>query len=496
MELSDHARVIARNWWRIVIIAVLAAGLVYAWSSDRQERFESSTALNVTPGGAATSDGTQAQSVFLARTYAQLADTIPVLQRAVAGAVPLTAAQAQGDVHASASQDVGFITITASGDTPRLAQRLATAVSQALVATVAEQQVRTLEQDLQSVNAEITSLAAQLDALPPNAPTRSALQARYEALLQSQTARRAAPQDRVEVVSPARLPSSPVSPRPTRDAMLAFVVALIVVSESFVLYRVLTQRFSSWNLQEVSRLTGLPVLATVPRGGGADVVEAVRSLRGNLYVLPESETPYSTAIVSAGQGAGKSFISAHLAASLAGQGSRVMLIDADLRRPVLHKRFGIARRPGLTDALDGADITETVYTVPVPAKHAVGEDRSFSLMPSGDEVPDPMALFGTDAFARVLDKRPFFERFTIIDTPPIDLFGDAIAIAAQSDSVIVVVDMKTSRRGAVIDAVERLQRSGATILGLVINGAPSPRNRRYYRHRRSGSHSASKTSRS
>ena len=494
MELSDHVRVIARNWWKIVILSVVAAALVYAWSSDRQQTFESSTTLNVRPGGAAASDSVETRSVFLARTYAELVDTIPVLQRAVVGLAPLTAEQAQGKVHASASQDVGFITITASGDTPRLAARLATAVSDELVTTVADQQARTLEQDLQSVNAEITTIAAQLDALPLTAPTRTVLQARYEALLQSQTTRRAAPEDRLELVSPARLPSGPASPKPTRDAVLGFVVAVIVVSEAFVLYRVLTQRFSSWNPQEVSRLTGLPVLASIPRGGAFDVLEGIRSLRSNLYVLPESEMPYSTAIVSANQGAGKSFTSAHLAASLAAQGSRVMLIDADLRRPVLHKRFGVARQPGLTDALSGVEITETLSTVQVGRLHAVDEDRSFTLMPSGNMVPDPMALFGTESFARVLDKRPFFERFTIIDTPPIDLFADAITIAAQCDSAIVVVDMKTSRRGAVSDAVERLRRSGVPMLGLVINRAPLPSTRRFNRYRRGGSQSASKTS--
>jgi non-specific protein-tyrosine kinase len=487
MELSDHVRVIARSWWKILLISLVAAALVYVWSSGRRETFQTSTTLSVTPGGSTANDSEEARTVFLARTYAELADTIPVLQRAVqVGLLPLTAGQAQEKVRAESSEDVGFLTITASGDTPRLAQGLATAVSSALVATVAEQQARTLDQDLQSVNAEIASIASQLDALPLNAPTRSVLQARYEALLQSQTTRRAEPQNRLEVVAPARSSSDPVAPTPTRDAALGFVVAVILVSEAFVLHRVLTQRFSSWNLQEVSRLTGLPVLATIPSGGTVDVVEAVRSLRSNLHVLPDSEMPYSTAIVSASQGAGKSFISAHLAASLAGQGSRVMLIDADLRRPVLHKRFGVPRQPGLTDALEGAEITDTISTVPVPPMHAFGESRFFSLMPSGNDVSDPMALFGTEAFARVLDKRPFFERFTIIDTPPIDLFGDAIAIAAQSDSAIVVVDVKTSRRGAVSDAVDRLRRSGTTLLGLVINRAPVSRSRLFYRRYRRG----------
>jgi polysaccharide biosynthesis transport protein len=368
-------------------------------------------------------------------------------------------------------------------------------VSDALVATVAEQQARTLNQDLESVNAEIASIGSQLDALPLNAPTRSVLQARYEALLQSQTTRRAEPQNRVEVVAPARVSSDPVAPTPTRDAVLGFVVAVIVVSEAFVLYRVMTQRFSSWNLEEISRLTGLPVLATIPRGAPQEVLEGVRSLCSNLYVLPESEIPYNTAIVSASQGAGKSFTSAHLAASLASQGSRVMLIDADLRRPVLHKRFGVARDPGLTDALDGVEIADTLRSVQVAPLHAAGEDRSFTLMPSGNEVPDPMALFATEAFARVLDKRPFFERFTIIDTPPIELFSDAIAIAAQCDSAIVVVDLKTSRRAAVGDAVERLRRSGTNLLGLVINRAPVRRSRRSYRYRPRASHGDSKMSR-
>src|SRR5437870_13804833 len=115
MDLADHFRIIAHNWWRIVLVSLLIAGAVYGFSSLRTEEFSASTLLNVTAGrtdqsATAAKDAT----VFLAATYAELATSKPVAARA-ARSLQISTRTAQHRVSASAASDLGFLTITARG---------------------------------------------------------------------------------------------------------------------------------------------------------------------------------------------------------------------------------------------------------------------------------------------------------------------------------------------------------------------------------------------
>ena len=134
--------------------------------------------------------------------------------------------------------------------------------------------------------------------------------------------------------------------------MLGFLVALVVVSELTVLAHFTGDRFSgNEDSAEVASLTGLPILAKVPRGEGIEVVEAYRVLRTNLMVLEGAGKPRTVAIVSANQAAGKTFTAVHLADSASALDEKVVLIDADLRKPTVHER---ARRAPCPRPLVGA----------------------------------------------------------------------------------------------------------------------------------------------
>ena len=119
--------------------------------------------------------------------------------------------------------------------------------------------------------------------------------------------------------------------------------------------RAFGDRFARTNdVEQITSFTGLPVLAMVPRGRGPDVVEAFRTLRTNLMFLEGAGRPRTIAIVSPNPGAGKSFSAVHLAESAVAVDATVVLIDADLRRPVLHSRLRCDREPGLSNALRAA----------------------------------------------------------------------------------------------------------------------------------------------
>jgi capsular exopolysaccharide synthesis family protein len=257
-----------------------------------------------------------------------------------------------------------------------------------------------------------------------------------------------------------------------RDALLAFLVALVVVSELTVLVYYVGDRFSrTEDSAEVTKLTGLPVIAKIPRGSGVELIEAFRVLRTNLMVLEGSGKPRTLAVVSANQGAGKSFTALNLAESAAGLEERIVLIDADLRKPVLHDRLGIARTPGLSSVLQGGDLTTALQKAP---------DTPFlRVLASGKPVDDASGVLGARAFRHVLDSLRAV-RLVVVDTPPAGLFADAMAVASQCDATIFVLDVQTSRRRQVRQTLEALDRAGANMVGVIVNRTTTPKRAAYY----------------
>ena len=484
MDLADHFRVIAHNWWRILIVAALVAASVYYVSNRQPKVYSAEAQLSVTAAQQGSFPVSRDDVLFLADTYAQRSTTRPVVALALKdGKINLDVFTAQGRVSAATSGTTGFLTITAEGPSPRAASRLGNALAAALIADNKQQQQLQLTNDLAPVKAQIDDLATQIQALPAGNPERSALETRYAALLQAELTRETQPTNQVALVSDAGLPSGPARPNPLRDAVLGFLVALVIAAELSVAIESLSDRLPrSGDPEAIARMFGLPVLAMVPRGSDDErpVVEAFRTLRTSLAALPAEQRPKTIAVVSAQAGAGKSYTAINLARSAAASQSGVLLVDADLRRPVIHQRLDVARQPGLSDVLGGRSARGAVHSVGLSPAFAVGEPRRFLVMPSGPPVPDPVVVLSRDSVQRVLEAVDEAPNLTIFDTPPAALFGDATAVASQTDVTILILDARKSRLRSTRNVVTTLTRSGANILGIVVNRVGVPRTGRYY----------------
>ena len=466
MGLSEHLRVIWRRKWRILAVALVLAGIVYVRSDAEPDEYRAAAVLAVTPGS--TDAGPEAAS-RLARSYAVLAETRPVVALAVEqGGLRVGASAARDEVESTANDD-GFVEIEGDGPTPQRAEQLASAVAEALVTTVRTRQDSARQEAVAPAATELETLERQLGSrdLPPDAPLRTALLARYSELTRAVTEARLRPLDRVEIVSPARAASAPVAPTPARDGLLTFLGALAAFSLLAVLVEVLSDRFSTERpAEEATRVTGLPVLAEIPRAGGAEVVEAFRTLRTSLMFMSTSERLRTLAIVSVDPGAGKTATALNLAREAAALEVPVVLIDGDLRRPVLHERLDLPRSPGLSEALSGTSDTGAVG-------HLV--QGWLRVVPSGAPVSDPAGLFGGRAFREALDGMTWAE-LVVVDTPAGGLFADALAIASQCDATIIVVDAERSKRRPVRNLVESLRHVSAQPIGIVLNRTePAPR---------------------
>ena len=460
MGVAEHLRVIWRRKWRVLAVSIVLAGVVYARSDSRPDEYRADALLAVTPAAGPERDDA---ARFLARGAAALAETRSVAADAVRTArLSVSPSDAADRVSASADGDVGFLTVTAVAEGQAAAEKLAQAVAVATVDAMRNRQEAARRATVDPAEAELRTLEEQLAAreLPPDAPRRDVLRARHAELTRGVVAIRLQPFDRAEIVSPARARSTPVSPTPAKDALLALLAALVVNSLVAVLIEALSDRFSTERpTEEVSRVTGLPVLAQIPRGTGPEVVEAFRALRTSLMFMSTSERLRTMAVVSVDPGTGKSFCAVNLAREAAGLGVPVVLIDGDLRRPVLHDHLKLPRSPGLSEALAaGQPVDELGHPV----------ERGLRVITSGSPVADPAGLFGGREFRATLEAMTWAE-LVVVDTPAAGLFADAMAIASQCDATLLVVDVQSTRRRAVRSLVEGLRRVSAQPIGVVLN---------------------------
>jgi len=222
---------------------------------------------------------------------------------------------------------------------------------------------------------------------------------------------------------------------------------------------------------------GVPVLGWIPKIAGDGqppfplvvahdpegfAAEAFRVLRTNIAFSTAREQPLSSLIfTSPGPGEGKSTNAANLAAVLADRGDRTLLVDADLRRGILHESFDLLRSPGLSDLLVGElDPREAIRPAVRPA---------LDLLPAGKRPPNPSELLGSQAMANLLATWRDEYRWVLFDTPPVLAVTDAAVLAALVDGAVLVVKAGETDRRAGWRAIQQLRRVDARVVGAVLN---------------------------
>lgn len=200
------------------------------------------------------------------------------------------------------------------------------------------------------------------------------------------------------------------------------------------------------------------VVLTAPRSSAA---EQYRALRTNLEFLSISGPLVKVMVTSGTPGAGKSLTSSNLAISLAQGGKNTLLVDADLRRPMIHHLFGNGNLSGLTTALTHPEEWHK-YVVRGP----IG---GLSIMTSGPIPPNPSEMMSSPVMAELLDQLGQAYDVVILDTPPVVSFTDAVALSQTMDGVILVIRAGHTSRKIDLKGKERLTQVNARILGVVLN---------------------------
>jgi polysaccharide biosynthesis transport protein len=284
----------------------------------------------------------------------------------------------------------------------------------------------------------------------------------------------------IRKIDPADAPDFPSSPRKSVNLTLGLLCGLgIGLLLSFLVEALDTNIKTIYDIEE--RL-GLPMLGVVPQvdskllspetfvrdatsslpGAWSRLAEAYRSLRTTILLSRAGTPPQVILISSAKPSEGKTSITTLESIVFALNGARVLLIDSDLRRPSVHLRFRIANKVGLTSVLTGkAGLEEAI--VPVSAL------PSLHILPAGPIAPMPAELLGSLQMQRLVESLRSSYDFILIDTPPVLTVTDAAVLVSVSDGVVLVLRYGQATRNVVARASEILLRSGAHLLGVVLN---------------------------
>lgn len=276
-------------------------------------------------------------------------------------------------------------------------------------------------------------------------------------------------------------PDAPFTPRPQVNLLLGGTAGLLAGLLSALAAQALDRRFSQDD--DVATLVGAPALARIPRarqgtaewdadaGARTPRAEALRRARTNLRFVGVDGRPSTIVITSARPGEGKTSVATGLARVLADGGQRVVLIDADLRKPSVADAFDLDPSVGLTDCLTG-DVRFGDALQQSPGGGPL-------VLPVGRKPPNPSELLATARMRAVLQEASGRADVVIIDTPPVLPFADAAVVASYCDGVIIVARHRRVLRDEVVAAAEAVRTAGGTVIGAVSNGVRVGRSKAY-----------------
>jgi capsular exopolysaccharide synthesis family protein len=280
---------------------------------------------------------------------------------------------------------------------------------------------------------------------------------------------------RVSVVDPATLPTTPISPRPRRNLAFALMVGLLggccLAVARHALDTTVKSVEQATEIAEAASLGAIVADPNVPQspliiddGPYAPRAEAFRKIRTGLQFTNVDSEHKVVLVTSSVPGEGKSTIACNLAITLAQSGKRVLLIDADLRRPRAGQYLGLPSGVGLTSVLVGTATLEDAVQV-------WGDDLVYVLA-SGPVPPNPSEILGSRHMRELLDRLGTEYDMVIIDAPPVLPVTDAAATAAACDGVVMVVGHGRVTRDQLRAAISALRMVDAKVLGTVLNLVP------------------------
>ena len=473
IDLSRLFAAVVRRSWLIAAVAVLCAVLTLAGTIlFIAPKYQSHTMIyvnnsslsigDVSVGGITTGDISASKS--LVKTYIVILTTRETLNDVIDYAgVDLTYSDLKGMIKAEAVDSTEVFRVTVTSKDPEEATKIASAIAYILPRRIAN-------------------------------------------IIQGTSA---------VVVDASVMPTSPSSPNYTKNTMIGFLFGIMAVMALIVMRELLDNTIRSE--EDVTQNCQHPILAPVPdlaasgkgqygytRDGqkekddnasadkrtqpmvgkniGFAAQESYKLLRTKLqFSFADDNACHVIGISSALPGEGKSLTAINLAYSLSELGKRVILLDADMRRPTLAEKLNINKKPGLSSYLTGqSNLGELVQNCNIS-----GDEQAFHVITAGQNPPNPIELLSSNRMDQAIESLRKQYDYIIFDLPPIVEVSDTLAIAQKVDGVLVVVRQNHCNRIALNMTLRQLAFVDAKVLGVVFNAVADegrPYGRKYYRY--------------
>jgi capsular exopolysaccharide synthesis family protein len=281
-------------------------------------------------------------------------------------------------------------------------------------------------------------------------------------------------------IQPAIVPDDPVRPRTMLNSVLGGIIALILSAGFLILKENLdTTMKTSAQVEELLKLNVIGYIAEMQNSNGetiglyttnqprSPIAEAFRSLRTNIE-FSSIDKPIRTILVTSPEvSTGKTIISTNLAAIYAQKGEKVLLLDADLRRPRVHKTMGITNHIGLTDLLRGSHDLQDVI-------QKMDGSENLTIVSSGSLPPNPAELLGSARMEQILLELGNKYNIIVIDSPP-SIVADSQILSSKVDAVLLVIQPGKTSKEAAKATEDLIKRAGGHIIGVVFNRIPRDR---------------------
>jgi capsular exopolysaccharide synthesis family protein len=489
-----------RKWFPLLVACVVLASVAaFVVTNLQQKTYEAKATLIVGQALSATNPDYNQLLVAqnLSATYAAVAETRPILESVITKlGLELDPDELAKHLEVVAPGDSTLLAVKAQDPVPARAADIANALAEQLIAISPTIQGReaefqeSIDQDLADTQDLIGTSQARADALleikdrttEQEAELQglegrlASLRSTYATLLSFSSP---SATNLLKVVEPAEAPTDAISPRPLLNVLLAALLGLLIAVGIAWLVEFLDDSVSS--AEEVETVTGLSTVGTIgqmkslrdPRGfyeltaslhPRSAIAEAYRSLRTNLEFAAVDAPVRSILVCSCRDGEGKTVTATNLAIVYAQAGRRVLLVDADLRKPQVHLAFDLANKVGLTTVLvvEGVRIADIAHATAQP---------NLTVLSTGPQPPNPAELLSSQRMHAFLRDAESAYDLILVDSPPLLAFADAAILSSMMDRTLLVIDAERSRRRAVQQVPQILTRAGANVVGVVLNRA-------------------------
>ncbi|HMO00715.1 MAG TPA: Wzz/FepE/Etk N-terminal domain-containing protein [Miltoncostaeaceae bacterium] len=482
--------ILRRRWWIVAVCALVVPAVAVALSRTQTPVYESSSEVLLSQQNlAAALTGTIDYSINrdpqrITSTQAEVARS-PVVARRTVAAVPGsgTADDLLESSSVTASEDTDLLTFTVSNGDAETAGRLATEYAKQFIAY-------RLELDTAAIGRARNELQGRIDQVRADGTNPELLKSLGNTAQTLRTLQTLQQSNAVLVRGGGT--GTQTSPKPERNGLLGFGLGLVLGVGLAFLREALDTRVRS--AEEISERLGLTLLARLPepprrlRAANRLVMmeepagvqaEAFRMLRTNLEFVNPDRRAKTIAVTSSVNDEGKSTTAANLAVALALAGNRVILVDLDMRLPVLHRFFGLPDRPGVTDVvLDTASFGEALVPIALDLDERSGtlgngrggDPQGLKVLPAGPLPRDAGEFAGSHPLGSLLAELREQCDILLVDTPPLLRVGDTMALSVNIDALLVVARLNVVSRPMLAEASRVLNRMRAVKLGVVVTG--------------------------